>query len=92
MVVAGSAAAGTIGTTDTAAGTGGVGEGSEPRASKPDSRRSFCNRAGAKAGARAGAELGARVGDIRPEGYNRQDYNCNSMCVVLFLDRITIIS
>ena len=80
MMVAGSAAAaaGTIGTAD----TGGVGEGSEPRASKPDSRRSFCSRAGA----RAGAEVGARVGDIRPDGYNRQDCNCNSMCVVLFLD------
>lgn len=56
-------------------GTGGVGEVREPRASKLDSRRSFCNgaeaRAGAKAGARAGAAVGARVGDIRPEGDNR---------------------
>lgn len=68
VVVAGSCAAGTIGTT---AGTGGAGEAREPRASKPDSRRSFCM--GAKAGARAGAVVGARVGDIRPEGGNRQD-------------------
>lgn len=84
MVVAGSGAAGTIdatgtigavgtiGTAATAAGTGAVGEGREPRVSKPDSRRSFCTRAGAKAGARAGAAVGASGGDISPEGDNRQ--------------------
>lgn len=55
------AAAGTIGTA--AAGTGGVGEGRGPRASKPDSRRSFWTKAEAK----AAAAVGARVGDIRPE-------------------------
>lgn len=61
MFFAGSAVVGIIGT----AGTGGVGEGSEPRASNPDSRKSFCTGAGAKAGARAGATVGARVGDMR---------------------------
>lgn len=83
MVIAGSsggaaagAGAGTIGTAATAAGTGGVGEGREPRASKLDSKRSSCTRAEAGAGAkgaRAGAAVGARVGDIRPEGHNRQE-------------------
>lgn len=63
MVLAGSFAAGTIGTT---AGTGSAGEVREPRASKPDSRRSFCM--GAKTGVRAGAAMGASVGDIRPGG------------------------
>lgn len=81
VVVAGSGATGTIGATAIAAGTGGVGEVREPRTSKPDSRRSFCTgaeaRAGAKAGARAGAAVGARVGDIKPEGDNRQDCNCD---------------
>lgn len=80
MVVASGAAAaagaGVIGTAATTAGTGGVGEGREPRASKPDSKRSFCTGAEARAGARgarAGAAVGARVGDIRPEGCNRQE-------------------
>lgn len=76
-VVAGS---GTAGTT----GTGGVGAVREPRASKPDSRRSPCIKAGAgaNAGARAGAAVGARVGDIRPDarGGNRQDCNCDIIC------------
>lgn len=67
MVVAGSGAAGTIGTAATAAGTGAVGEGRAPRESKPVSRRSFCTGAGAKAGARVGAVVGARVGDMSPE-------------------------
>ncbi len=78
VVVAGSGTTGTIGTAATA---GGVGEVREPRTSKPDSKRSFCTgaaaRAGAKAGARAGAAVGARVGDIKPEGDNRQDCNCD---------------
>lgn len=81
VVVAGS---GTVGTIGAAAGTGGVGAVREPRASKPDSRRSFWAGAeagaGAKAGARAGAAVGARVGDIRPEGDNRQDCNCDILC------------
>lgn len=72
MVFAGSGAAGALGAAATAAGTGAVGEGREPRVSKPVSRRSFWTGAGAKAGARAGARagaaVGARVGDIRPEG------------------------
>lgn len=68
VVDTGSNAAGTIGAAATAAGTGGAGAEREPRASKPDSRRSPCTGAGAKAGARAGAAVGARVGDIRPEG------------------------
>lgn len=68
----GSAAAGTIGTAATAAGTGGVGEESGPKTSKPVSRRSFCT--GARAGARAGGAAGVRVGDIRPEGNNRQNH------------------
>lgn len=97
VAVAGSAAAaaagaGTIGTAATAAGTGGVGEGREPRASKPDSRRSFCTGAGAGAGAkgaRAGAAVGARVGDIRPEGRNT-DY-ITKMHAVLFPVTITLI-
>lgn len=76
MVVAGSAAAGTIGTAAATAGTGAVGDGREPRVSKPDSRRLFCTgvraKAGVRAGARTGAGLGARVGDIRPDGHNRQ--------------------
>ncbi|TNN57716.1 hypothetical protein EYF80_032084 [Liparis tanakae] len=50
----------------TTAGTGSAGEVREPRASKPDSRRSFCM--GAKTGVRAGAAMGASVGDIRPGG------------------------
>lgn len=77
MVFAGSGAAGSIGAAATAAGTGAVGEGREPRVSKPVSRRSFCTGAGAKAGARAWAAVGARVGDIRPEGDNTQHRNCN---------------
>lgn len=68
VVDTGSNAAGTIGAAATAAGTGGAGAERDPRASKLDSRRSPCTRAGAKAGARAGAAVGARVGDIRPEG------------------------
>lgn len=96
VAVAGSTAAaagaGTIGTAATAAGTGGVGEGREPRASKPDSRRSFCTGteagAGAK-GARAAAAVGARVGDIRPEGRNR-DY-ITKMHAALFPVTITLI-
>lgn len=52
--------------------TGGVGDGREPRASKPDSRRSFCTEAGAGAkGAKAAAVVGARVGDIRPGQHNK---------------------
>lgn len=65
-----SVAAGTIGAAATAAGTGAAGEGREPRLSKPDSSRSFCTGAGARAmaGAKAGAAaVGARVGDMRPE-------------------------
>ncbi len=81
MVVAGSGAADAFGIAATAAGTGGVGEAREPRASKLDSRRLFCPAAeagaGAKAGARAGAAVGARVGDIKPKGHNRQDCNCD---------------
>lgn len=77
MVFAGSGAAGALGAAATAAGTGAVGEGREPRVSKPVSRRSFWTGAGAKAGARAGARagavVGARVGDIRPEKDKRQD-------------------
>lgn len=71
-------------TIGTAAGAGGVGEVREPRASKPDSRRSFCTGAGAgagaKAGARAGAAVGARVRDIRPVGENRQQSCCDIIC------------
>lgn len=58
------AGAGTMGTAGPAAGTGGVGEGSEPKASKPLSRRLFW--IGAEVGARVGAAVGARVGEIRP--------------------------
>ena len=74
-IVGSMVAAGTMmGTTGTEAGIGGVGEGKEPRASKPDSRRSFWRgaRAGAMAGARAGARVragaavGARLGEISP--------------------------
>ena len=77
-------------TIGTAARAGGVGEVREPRASKPDSRRSFCTGAGAgagagaKAGARAGAAVGARVRDIRPEGENRQESCCDIICSSVF--------
>lgn len=64
VLVAGSGAAGTIGTAATEAGTGAVGDGRDPRVSKPVSRRSFCTGARAGAGVRA---VGARVGDIRPK-------------------------
>lgn len=60
----GSDVAGAIGAATAAAGTGAAGEGREPRLSKPDSRRSFCTGAGAKAGTAAG---GAGVGDMNPE-------------------------
>lgn len=64
VLVAGSGAAGTIGTAATEAGTGAVGDGRDPRVSKPVSRRSFCTGARAGAGVRA---VGARVGDMRPK-------------------------
>lgn len=64
VLVAGSGAAGTIGTAATEAGTGAVGDGRDPRVSKPVSRRSFCTGARAGAGVRA---VGARVGDINPK-------------------------
>lgn len=71
-VAVSAAAAGTMGAAGTAAGTGGVGEGREHRASKPDSRRSFWARAGARAEARAGTAEGARLGDIKPGRSNRE--------------------
>lgn len=62
----GAAGAGAVVVGGSAAGTGGVGEGREPRVSNPASRRSFCTGAGAK-GAKAGTTVGARVGDMRPK-------------------------